>query len=271
MVKKISSAFIDRVSVRFPNLDGFFKISEESDRDYEYAVAWIDCFAKGSRLGRGIYYLGNHAPAHQGDEKPLGLPERKPVLVPCDLPAICLNTATMRLFNELYYRRIGAERSREKVHAFSFFYPLDNLGQWNRLYGKRGFYQYQCVIPRGQDREAFVEILEGISRAGEGSFLGVLKVFGKKKSPGMLSFPREGTTLALDFQNKSEKTLRLFKRLDEIVRKNNGAIYPAKDACMSPDLFFRAYPEWENFSQFIDPNCSSGFWRRISKEKRAAK
>ena len=132
------------------------------------------------------------------------------------------------------------------------------------MYGRKGFYQYQCVIPEDREGTAVRRLLSAIARSGEGSFLAVLKHFGNLSSPGLLSFPRPGITLALDFPNRGEKTLSLFNRLDEIVASSGGAVYPAKDARMSGKSFRRFFPKWEEFLRFKDPGLSSDFWRRVT-------
>jgi hypothetical protein len=144
-----------------------------------------------------------------------------------------------------------------------FFHPLDNVKSWNRIYGPKGFYQYQSVVPRSTGQAAVLAMLEAISRSGEGSFLAVLKTFGHRPSVGMMSFPMPGVTLALDFPNKGEKTLALLRSLDDIVRSAGGRIYAAKDACMPRDLFEQGYPRLKEFMQFRDPGISSAMSRRL--------
>lgn len=144
-----------------------------------------------------------------------------------------------------------------------FFYPLDSIRQWNLMYGRKGFLQYQCVIP--EPAEAVIqEILRIIARSGKGSFLGVLKKFGSLKSPGLLSFPRPGLTLALDFGMRGDSTLELLNSLDELVIKSGGALYPAKDARMSPAMFQASFPNWRELEPYIDSKLSSSFWRRVT-------
>jgi hypothetical protein len=144
-----------------------------------------------------------------------------------------------------------------------FFYPLDSIRHWNLLYGKQGFLQYQCVIPE-QHLDAFEELLERIARSGMGSFLGVLKQFGSAPPAGMLSFPRPGLTIALDFPMRGERTLNLMRSFDEVVQQGGGALYPAKDARMSPAMFSTSYPQWRSFIPYLDPKMSSSFWRRVT-------
>jgi hypothetical protein len=175
-----------------------------------------------------------------------------------------VNQASLRLFNTLYYRRQWGRLRTTCDHHESFFYPLDGILHWNRLYGPRGFYQYQSVVPGGAvGRDATAEMLKAIAASGMGSFLAVLKMFGPLPSPGMLSFPSEGITLALDFPNRGERLEHLFDRLDAIVHSAGGRLYPAKDGRMPGRLFRDGYPRWQEFVRYIDPRSSSSFWRRV--------
>ena len=190
--------------------------------------------------------------------------ERLPLALPFNLPTFTLNTITVKAFNELYYHAQMRKRVHKTIPYDPFFYPLDSIHDWYRMYGKRGFLQYQFVIPFEHVREAMSEILGRIRHAGEGSFLTVLKKFGDIPSPGMLSFPRPGLTLALDFAYSGQKTLQLLNDLDKIVIHTGGALYPAKDARMSAQSFQTFYPQWKQFAQYIDPHFSSSFWRRVT-------
>ncbi len=261
-LKPVRTPYIAMDRIRYGSLADFMHIAADSDQDYEYTVAWVDCLASGRQLGRGIFMRGNHENSPRYAHKPL--PKKLPLAVPLDLPSFTLNSLTVRAFNEVYYRaQLG--NVVHKVEPYNpFFYPLDSIYNWNRIYGKRGFFQYQCVVPFENGYAVMKEILERISRAKEGSFLVVLKEFGALPSPGMLSFPRPGLTLALDFSNHGPKTLRLFDELDTLVRQNNGAVYPAKDAHMSAESFQAYYPQWKTFAQYIDPHFSSSFWRRVT-------
>jgi hypothetical protein len=155
------------------------------------------------------------------------------------------------------------KRGRAEQHYLPFFFPLDSLLSWNRMYGPRGFYQYQSVVPPQAALEVTRSMLREISAAGLGSFLAVLKTFGDRPSPGMLSFPMPGTTLALDFPNTGEKTLALFDRLNAIVLDAGGRLYPAKDACMPPELLERGYPRLGEFLRYRDPGIASALSRRL--------
>lgn len=169
----------------------------------------------------------------------------------------------MKLFNSAYYAWHSFRKGRSVVHYEPFFYPLDSIRCWNLIYGRRGFLQYQCVIPETRVA-AFQELLDLIARAGMGSFLGIMKRFGTTPSPGILSFPRPGLTLALDFPMRGERTLQLLSSLDRVVRDNGGALYPAKDARMSPTMFHASFPNWRGLRRYIDPKLSSSFWRRVA-------
>jgi FAD/FMN-containing dehydrogenase len=164
----------------------------------------------------------------------------------------------------LYWHRHPAVRPIRRVHFEPFFYPLDAVLNWNRIYGRRGFQQYQCVVPFAVAEGAISSLLDAISAAGQGSFLAVLKCFGDRPSPGLLSFPRPGVTLALDFPHHDELESKLFRRLDTIVREAGGRLYPAKDAHMQGDDFRRAYPQWETLEALRDPALDSRFWKRVT-------
>jgi FAD/FMN-containing dehydrogenase len=257
----VDNAMIEMESVKFANLDEFFTLSADSDRRFEHTVAWLDCVTGGSSLGRGIFMRGNHA----GPENKNLAPHRPPSRgVPFDFPNLALNPLSIRAFNTLYYAKQRQKSVVTTVHYDPFFYPLDAVNHWSRIYGRRGFFQYQSVVPSDPNHDAIRQILTRIAASGRGSFLAVLKTFGEPKSPGLLSFPRPGVTLALDFPNEGAGTLALFEELDRIVLEAGGRIYPAKDARMSPRMFQEGYPEWQQFRQWIDPQFSSSFWRRVT-------
>lgn len=253
----ISSPWIAAEFIRFGTLDEFFALNIESDRAFDYTVSWLDSFVTGHDLGRGVFIRGNHAPA---DAAPKKLRARTQFRVPFDAPAFFLNRPFTRLFNLAYYHARLA-RTKKAVSFDSFFYPLDAVLEWNRLYGRRGFLQYQCVVPYA---DVLRGILDRIARSGLVSFLAVLKTFGDISSPGMMSFPRPGLTLALDFPNQGEPTLRLLDELDAVVADTGGAVYPAKDARMSPERFEQFFPQWREFAVFTDPAFSSSLWRRVT-------
>lgn len=260
-LRRIANSMIEVESLKFANLDEFLAISAESDEHFEHTVAWVDCLAKGASLGRGVFLRGNHA----GPENQVLQLHRPPRLsMPVEFPDFALNHFTIQAFNTLYYARAGHAPSHQVVHYDPFFYPLDALSQWNRIYGRRGFFQYQLVVPFSDNQQAIRKVFARIAASGQGSFLAVLKTFGARPSPGMLSFPCPGVTLALDFPNQGQGTLALFTELDQIVLAAGGRIYPAKDARMTARTFQESYPRWQDFRQYIDPGFSSSFWRRVS-------
>ncbi|AXF07064.1 FAD-binding oxidoreductase [Paraburkholderia graminis] len=256
----IRSSQISVKSIRFENLDEFFTLSQELDNQYEYSVAWIDCVSRGSALGRGRFIVGDHA--EQGG---LQLPARKKHTVPLTPPISLINPLTLRAFNTLYYYRQQQKTVASEVDYDSYFYPLDSLLEWHRIYGKRGFQQYQCVLPQAESRAGMRAILDTIGKSGAGSFLAVLKRCGDIASPGLLSFPMAGASLALDFPQRDEGNRRLFERLDAIVRGAGGRLYPAKDAHMSASDFQRAYPAWHRLEALRDPALMSRFWQRTTQ------
>ncbi|ADG14722.1 FAD-binding oxidoreductase [Paraburkholderia atlantica] len=256
----INSSMLDVTSIRFANLDEFFALSERLDELHEYSVAWVDCQSRDAALGRGIFMVGDHA-----SDGGLEVERRKTRTVPFTSPIPVFNRLTLRAFNELYYRRQRADAVRSTVSYDSYFYPLDSLLEWNRIYGRSGFQQYQCVMPAPVARDATRGILDAIARSGTGSILAVLKRCGAIKSPGLLSFPLEGTSLALDFPQREESNRKLFDRLDAIVRESGGRLYPAKDAHMSGEDFRAAYPQWEQVEALRDPALLSRFWERTTR------
>lgn len=262
-LKPIESAAIVMERIRFDSLAEFLALSAESDADFEYTVSWVDLLASGPGQVRGHFMRGNHAPADQGGT---ASGRSLPLRVPVDLPGVLLNTWTVRAFNTLYFERQRTKRVEKVIPYDPFFYPLDAIADWNKMYGKRGFLQYQCVVPVEGDGGPIEEIFSRIHRAGEGSFLTVLKMFGDLPSPGLLSFPRPGVTLALDFPFRGERTLALLEELDGVVRASGGAVYPAKDARMSAASFQRFFPQWREFAAYVDPCFSSSFWRRVTGE-----
>ncbi len=261
-LKPVNGPMIACETIRFGGLEEFLAISRESSREFEYTVAWIDCLRKGSQLGRGIFIRGNHS-----DELPGKTSSSAPSLsVPFYAPNMLLNQYSIRAFSELYFRKQRGRLLRRTLHYDPFFYPLDRVLHWNRLYGRQGFYQYQCVVPDQSSTSPIQRILEAISDSKLGSFLTVLKVFGSVPSPGMLSFPRDGVTLALDFVNRGSQTLNLMDRLDAMVSEFGGAVYPAKDARLSSVHFKRFFPCYHEFEKFVDPKFSSSFWRRVMSD-----
>jgi FAD/FMN-containing dehydrogenase len=260
-LRPIRSPLMACETTRFGHLDEFFALSRTRGARAEHAVAWIDCLARGAALGRGHFITADHAGAMPD---PPNAPRHR-LNVPLTPPISLINRLTLRPFNALYFRRRPAGTRCAIEHYRRYFYPLDSIRQWNRIYGPRGFLQYQCVIPPTQAPAAIAALMREISASGCGSFLAVLKEFGERRATGLMSFPRPGTTLALDFPNGGPSLLTLLSRLDAIVIETGGAIYPAKDARMSPSCFRAGFPEWETFSRYVDPRFSSSFWRRMAE------
>jgi FAD/FMN-containing dehydrogenase len=255
----IRSAMFDTETLAIDDLASFFRLAEDS-RDWPYTVAWIDCLAKGGATGRGLFTRGRHA-----EGGGLDVHKAPRLAAPLDAPGFLLNAHTIGLFNAAYRRRpfvLGARR----VHYDPFLFPLDAVADWNRLYGRRGFFQHQSAVPMAGAFETVRELLELTAESGEGSFLLVLKLFGDEPSPGVLSFPLPGATLALDFPNKGESTRRLLDGMAEVVLAAGGRLYPAKDATMSGAAFRAGYPDWRKVEAQRDPKIMSDFWRRVTAE-----
>jgi FAD/FMN-containing dehydrogenase len=261
-LKPIKSPFIKMESIRFNNFDEFFEISEIANKEYEYTVSWIDCMTKGYKLGRGIFICGNHADPEQ-DQPSVPINQQK-ISLSFNAPNMLLNKVTVKLFNLFYYYKGLRKHNSSTVHYNPFFFPLDSILNWNRIYGKHGFFQYQCVVPYGDDHRAIRKLLEMIACSENASFLSVLKTFGDVESPGMLSFPRSGVTLAMDIANRGNNTLRLFNELDEIVLNAGGALYPCKDARMPQKMFEASFPKLKEYREYVDDKFSSSLWRRVN-------
>lgn len=258
-LRRVGSGEIDQRSIRFGNLDEFFAISRQHDDAYEYTVSWVDCLASRKSTGRGIYIAGNHAASGSLAPAPASA-----LAVPVDPPVSLVNALSLRVFNTLYYHRQWSRDVESRVGYAGFFYPLDGVLQWNRIYGRQGFQQYQCVVPRAEGRDVIGAVMAEIARSGAGSFLAVLKQCGGIASPGLLSFPMPGVTLALDFPQREPTNARLFMKLDALVHEAGGRLYPAKDAHMSADHFRRAYPQWQKVEALRDPRLMSRFWKRVT-------
>lgn len=258
-LQRLGGTGIAMERIRFAGLDEFLAIAAD-DLQHEYTVAWVDCLASGRSLGRGTYLRGSHAPNGAAVRSPVRGPR---IRIPFDAPNSLLNRATLSAFNALQYHRGFGKRAKSTVPYEPFFFPLDVIGDWNRLYGARGFLQYQCVVPEAPDGGAIRAILARVSGSGETAGLAVLKRFGPAVSPGLLSFPRPGLTLAVDLAFRGPRTLDLLDDLDRLVRDAGGAVYPAKDARMSAESFRLFFPAWERFAQQVDPGFSSSFWRRV--------
>ena len=267
-LRRVAGPWLEAETIAYTSLEEFFHLADASEADWEHTVSWIDCLAGSqdkpggtSSSARGIFLRANPAQTtpHPTPKPPAERQRRMPFVPPVSL----VNRLTLRPFNTAYYRLHQWRAGRSVVHYEPFSYPLDNLLDWNRMYGPRGFYQYQSVVPRAVGHGAVQAMLQAIRRAGEGSFLAVLKTFGKRQSVGMLSFPQPGVTLALDFPNRGARTHKLFEQLDAIVREAGGRLYMAKDARMPRELFEASYPRLPEFLPYRDPGIRSALSRRL--------
>jgi FAD/FMN-containing dehydrogenase len=240
-LKPIKSSQIHQTTIKANCLEAVCE-QFEANHASTYSVAWIDCLAGGKRLGRSLLMLGEH-----GQDGTLELGKKKSLNMPIDMPSSILNHYSIKAFNSLYYHRIFSKTKTELVSFEPYFYPLDAIGNWNRLYGKAGFVQYQFVLPKAVGVKGLRQLLKVIVKSGKGSFLAVLKAFGKANE-NFLSFPIEGYTLALDFK-MSEETVQLIKLLDSMVVEMGGRIYLTKDALMTETSFKRTYPQWEQLEE----------------------
>lgn len=235
---RVYSGLIRQKSLKAKNLDELFEKFEVNSGS-TYSVAWVDCLATDAELGRSVLLLGEHA---QNGEMTAAIEQR--FSVPIDAPSFLLNRWSVRAFNSLYYSKYSHE-VESVIGLYDYFYPLDKIGSWNRLYGSMGFVQYQFAIPKDGGLENMRHILTRISDSGEGSFLAVIKLFGSQNS-NLMSFPFSGYTLALDFK-VNVKTFALLTSLDDMISEMGGRIYLTKDARMASDKFKRMYPRWEEF------------------------
>ncbi|HSJ05799.1 MAG TPA: FAD-binding oxidoreductase [Longimicrobiales bacterium] len=271
-LRRMETSYISVDYERAANLGDALERLAARDAEYRYSVAWIDCLAQGQSLGRSVLMRGNPAGADETRDanvrEPLRGMSTPRLRVPFDAPASLLNRHSVRAFNGLYYRRYPADARGRIVHFEPFFYPLDGIGDWNRLYGRRGFVQYQFVVPADAAAAALEDALSLVSNAGAPSFLAVLKRFGNAEEAGLLSFPRPGYTLALDLPWRGRDTETLLRALDDVVVDAGGRVYFAKDARMRRELVGGMYPdldEWRGIRDRIDPagRFSSDLGRRL--------
>jgi FAD/FMN-containing dehydrogenase len=256
-LRRVDSLWLETEHIAMANLDDFFALSEESSDSWEYTVAWFDSL---KATGRGIFTRARHAVTDR-PPPPLQAPRLGMPFVP---PVSVVQYFSARLFNALYARQLlGRHRVSRQASFYGALFPLDAASDWNRLYGAAGFYQYQCVVPRDAARLASATLLQRIAASGAGSILTVIKTFANRPPAGMMSFPIEGTTLALDFPNHGPETLALLDTLDDVVAEAGGRVYAAKDGRVGRARFRAGYGEIERFATFVDPAFSSGFARRV--------
>ncbi len=257
-LRPIQTAYICSHSFKAKNLDDAIALFTQYESQYQYSAAWIDCLASGHSLGRSIITFGNHAKPSDLSvaqrSNPLMIQPKRPFTVPIDFPTGILNRYTMAAFNHLYYSRQRRRSVESIVDYDSFFYPLDVILDWNRIYGKRGFVQHQCAIPIETSKDALTQILQFSSKKGWGSFLAVLKRLGSQE--GWMSFPIDGYTLALDIPIQPG-LWKYLNQLDQIVIEHGGRVYLAKDARVEPDAFRKMYPsfpKWLEVKSRVDPH-----------------
>jgi FAD/FMN-containing dehydrogenase len=258
-LRPIVSRGITYQGIKFNGIEEFVALSR-ANTHIEYTVAWIDCVSTGQNFARGIFMLGDHSLTPD----PLTSSKAPWLTLPIDLPPFLLNRTTIGAFNTLYYNKQLGKTKSALVDYEPFFYPLDSVLHWNRMYGKSGLLQFQCVLPWEADQMGIVKVLKSITASGLASFLAVIKVFGDVPSPGLMSFPAPGITLALDFPIRPDISFDLLHRLAAITLEHGGRMYPAKDATMTAAQFQAFYPQWREFAKFIDPSFDSAFWRRVT-------
>lgn len=265
-LRRVESAYIRQTTLPARDLDEVMALFEANEAA-SYSVAWIDCLSTGAATGRSALMLGEHAVpddlSRARRAAPFHAPRKRLRKVPFDLPQIAVNRMTVRAFNALYYRNARAAAGHSVVDWDTYFYPLDAILEWNRIYGARGFMQFQCVLPTESAREGLHALLDAIARSGQGSFLSVLKRMGAAEGP--FSFPMDGYTLALDFPF-SEKSAALMERLDAITLDHGGRFYLAKDARMTAATLRRSDTRAEVFAA-MRREAGLGLFRSSQSER----
>lgn len=247
-LKRITTAFIRQTQIKARNLDEIMTLFEQNTES-TYSVAWIDCLKKGKHFGRSILMLGEHATVDEVKSQHTLIPREKALFtVPFDFPSFALTGFSVKIFNALFYAKNYRKRMDSVVHYDSFYYPLDSILDWNKIYGKKGFVQYQFVLPLDTGKNGLIDILRRINDRGTGSFLAVLKLFGQQDD--LISFPMRGYTLALDFPIQPG-LFEFLDELDNIVADYGGRIYLSKDARMNKDIFWKTYPHAAEFKQIL--------------------
>jgi FAD/FMN-containing dehydrogenase len=247
-LKRIHTAYIRQKQIKARNLDEVMNLFEENSA-YTYSVAWIDCLKEGKGFGRSILMVGEHARTDEVNAEKKLVPKEKALLtVPFYFPSFALNGFSVKVFNALFYAKNYKRVMESVVHYDGYYYPLDSILSWNKIYGKTGFVQYQFVLPLEASKEGLINILQRINKMGLGSFLAVLKLFGEQDD--LISFPMKGYTLALDFPIRPG-LFAFLDELDKIVADYGGRIYLSKDARMKHEIFWQTYPYAKAFQQVI--------------------
>lgn len=258
-LKPIVSRMIDYEGIQFYGIDEFLDLTEQS-KNIEYTVSWVDATSTGRNFARGVFMQGDHSQKRDN----LTVSSKPKLVFPFNAPGFALNNLSVSAFNTLFFHKQIHKRVVSLQDYEPFFYPLDKILHWNRLYGRRGFLQFQYVIPLDNAKEGTVAILREVAKSGLASFLAVLKAFGDVPSPGMMSFPKPGITVALDFPIKPDRSFPLVSRLADMTLEFGGRLYPAKDATMTASQFQAFYPQWERFARYRDPMLTSSFWERVT-------
>lgn len=245
---------------RFYSLDEWFTLDHLFLERSPYSVAWVDCTSQWDDKVRGILSLAEPCSALPEKAKK---PSRAAFRYPFNQSFSWINPYTGALFNRLYWA-IPRANDLASQHYAAFLFPLDRLLDWNRLYGRKGFFQFQCVVPLRYGRDALTAMIRRIRQQGEVSPLAVLKRLGGRTSGGLLAFPREGYTLAIDLPYRHEGIFKLMRDLERICAEFLGAIYPAKDASMSAENFRKFYPQWEQLEALRERGRTSDFWERVT-------
>jgi FAD/FMN-containing dehydrogenase len=259
-LKPIVSRLIDYEGIQFHGIDEFLDLKQRY-KHVEYNVSWLDCVSTGKNFARGIFMPGDHSkvPAELSPS-----PEPK-LIFPFEAPGFALNRTTVSMFNSVFFHKQMKPHVKTMQDYEPFFYPLDKVLRWNRMYGKNGLVQFQYAIPWEHAKEGTIAILHEIAKSGLASFLAVLKAFGEIPSLGMMSFPYAGIMFALDFPIKADLTFPLMRRLGDMTLEFGGRLYPAKDAAMTASQFQAFYPQWQQFAQYRDPMLTSSFWERVTQ------
>ncbi len=260
-LQPIVSRLIDYQGIQFHGIDEFLALKKQYEH-VAYTVSWVDCVSRGKNFARGIFMLGDHSKT----PGKLTVSPKPKLVFPFNAPGFALNRASVSAFNTLFFHK----QMKRHVHTHQdyepFFYPLDKVLHWNRMYGRRGLLQFQYAIPWEHAKEGTTAILKEIAKSGLASFLAVLKTFGEIPSLGMMSFPQAGIMFALDFPIKPNISFPLMQRLGDMTLEFGGRLYPAKDACMTAAQFQAFYPRWQEFARYKDPALTSSFWERVTGE-----
>lgn len=263
-LKPCPGPYVVQESIKTSTIDENFEHFQNADSKFEYTVAWLDSTAKGKNIGRGIFMQANDDPFRAAT--PDNIKTSPLAVFPFDAPNFLLNNPSITAFNNLYRAKQFTSKRVDSIHYSSFWHPLDIVNDWNRAYGKRGLLQYQFVVPMSTASHVIPEVLERFAKKRFGSFLTVLKIFGDKPSPGLISFPLPGATLTLDIPMVGPELLSFLDEMDVVVLKHGGRLYPAKDARMSSEVFQECFPNWRKLSEIKDPHFSSSFWRRVTNQ-----